>query len=180
MWLEEAGSFHCFDGTAGSRPTMAFASDREGNWEVYLMQADGTRLLRTADNRVWKTPSACFVGSGKTVFRSHRDGNLEIYVAIVEGSNPQRPAGRPYPEIKASWGGGALAISRPLCQGGSASRIWARTSSGSHTPISTVGTSVSALYTISLSPYAPAGRLDGMGKRTSVSTASPAGQLLVC
>lgn len=118
MWLEEAGSFHCFDGTAGSRPTMAFASDREGNWEVYLMQADGTRLLRTADNRVWKTPSACFVGSGKTVFRSHRDGNLEIYVAIVEGSNPQRLAGRPYPEIKAGWGGGAPSITGPSVKAG--------------------------------------------------------------
>ena len=35
----------------GSR--IAFASDRDGNWEIYVMNADGSGQTRLTDNPAW-------------------------------------------------------------------------------------------------------------------------------
>ena len=69
---------------------IAFASDRDGNFEIYAMNADGTgqsRLTRNLDmdlDPTW-SPDGRYLA-----FTTNRDGNNEIYVLNADGSAPSR------------------------------------------------------------------------------------------
>lgn len=85
---------------------IAFSSDRDGNWEIYVMTASGSNVRRLTSNSaddgwpVW-TPD------GKNiVFSSLRDGNEELYVLDADGmeKNVRRLTNRPatkdsYPQV---------------------------------------------------------------------------------
>ena len=67
---------------------LAFASNRDGNTEVYVMDADGTDLTNlTQDagidgNPVWSSDGQ------RIVFASNRDGNTEVYVMDCRRRRP--------------------------------------------------------------------------------------------
>lgn len=69
---------------------VVFQSNRDGNFEIYTMNADGTnqqRLTTTPANDV--NPS--WSPDGSTIlFASDRDGNWEIYLMDTDGKNPRR------------------------------------------------------------------------------------------
>src|SRR5207249_1655848 len=80
-------------GQAVSNGKIAFVSDRDGNNEIYTMNADGTGVTRlTIDtvvshndlNPAWSPDGT------KIAFASDRDGNYEIYVMNVDGSGQTR------------------------------------------------------------------------------------------
>ncbi len=80
---------------AAQMPTgrLAFASKRDGNWEIYVMNADGSDQHRLTNN-----PGADrfpdWSPDGKHIaFYSDRDGGLVIYVMEADGSN-QHSLGR--------------------------------------------------------------------------------------
>jgi Tol biopolymer transport system component len=69
---------------------IAFASSREGDREVFVMNADGTDVVNITDHpAIDSTPSWSPDGS-KIVFASERDGNREIYVMNSDGSDQVR------------------------------------------------------------------------------------------
>ena len=68
---------------------IAFVSKREGNPEIYVMEADGRsqrNLTNNRDNDWWPSWSP---DGKRIVFVSERDGNREIYVMDANGGNPQ-------------------------------------------------------------------------------------------
>ena len=70
---------------------VVFASDRDGNWELYRMAADGTGVTRLTDNPAqdgWPT----LTPDGKSIiFASDRDGGLsQIYMMDADGKNVRR------------------------------------------------------------------------------------------
>ncbi|MSQ15132.1 MAG: hypothetical protein EXR50_04630 [Dehalococcoidia bacterium] len=74
-------------GSTGYR--IAFASNKdsgkEDNWEVYVMNADGTNETRVTNNVAqdrWPTWSP---DGRRIAFESNRDGNDEIYVSNING-----------------------------------------------------------------------------------------------
>lgn len=69
---------------------IAFASTRDGNYELYVMNPDGSNQnrLTISEGNDW-TPSWSPDGS-KIAFGTFRDGNEEIYVINSDGSNPIR------------------------------------------------------------------------------------------
>jgi TolB protein len=80
---------------------IAFASYRDGNYEVYVMNADGssqTRLTNNAasDGFYGVSQSELYYGitwspdGTQLAFISRRDGNLEIYRMEADGSNQTR------------------------------------------------------------------------------------------
>jgi Tol biopolymer transport system component len=67
---------------------IAFASERDGNWEIYVMGADGSNPVNLT-NYAGTDASPTWSSAGtKIAFASERDGNLEIYVMGADGSNP--------------------------------------------------------------------------------------------
>jgi dipeptidyl aminopeptidase/acylaminoacyl peptidase len=68
---------------------LAFASKRDGNWEIYLMNADGSDQHRlTNDPAADRYPS--WSPDGKQIaFYSNRGGSASIYVMDADGSNQQ-------------------------------------------------------------------------------------------
>jgi uncharacterized repeat protein (TIGR01451 family) len=77
----------------GSR--IAFDSNRDGNREIYIMNADGTSQTRLTFNSAPGLLSddldpAISPDGTKIAFTSYRDGNYEIYVMNADGSNPMR------------------------------------------------------------------------------------------
>ncbi|MFQ6015663.1 MAG: cellulase family glycosylhydrolase [Anaerolineae bacterium] len=66
--------------------SLAFASDREGNGEVYLLGRDGS--LRNLTNHLASDWDPTWSPDGRRLaFTSHRDGNSEIYSMDASGRN---------------------------------------------------------------------------------------------
>src|SRR5436309_1765074 len=88
---------------AGSR--IAFASDRDGNFEIYEMNADGsgqTRLTVTEGLNFNLRPSWSPDGE-KIAFRSDRDGNWNIYMINVDASGLVPLTTSPAADIGPCW-----------------------------------------------------------------------------
>ena len=81
-------AFAC--GDAGQRtPTgrIAFNSERDGNTEVYVMNADGSGVTNlTTSPSIDGLPGWSPDGS-RIAFVSNRDGDFEIYVMDADGSD---------------------------------------------------------------------------------------------
>ena len=89
---------------------IAFSSDRDGNYEIYVMDDDGGNLQRLTNH-----PDSDFHPSwspdGKQItFMSRRDGHVidglatfEIYVMDTDGGNPQNLTNDPHDDYSPSW-----------------------------------------------------------------------------
>ncbi len=69
---------------------IVFASSRDGNYEIYVMNADGTSPARLTNNSKDDVDPSFSSDGSKIVFTSYRDGNAEIYVMNADGSNQTR------------------------------------------------------------------------------------------
>jgi len=83
--------------------TIAFSSDRDGNFEIYVMNADGSNPIRlTYDDAADLYPGWSPDGR-KITFESDRDGNSEIYVMNADGSSPVNVTHNPAADVHARW-----------------------------------------------------------------------------
>ena len=83
---------------------IAFASVRDGNGEIYVMNADGKEVTRLTNNTAHDMEPAFSPDGSKIAFTSVRDGNSDIYVMNADGTgvtrltnNPTRVGGRAAP-----------------------------------------------------------------------------------
>lgn len=102
----------CSDG--GSTPTppssatsggIAFVSERDGNAEIYVVNADGTGLGRLTNDPAEDTGPAWSPDGTGITFASDRDGNFDIYAMNADGTRSRgsrtiramtaSPSGRP-------------------------------------------------------------------------------------
>ena len=65
---------------------IVFSSHRDGNDEIYSMNADGSAQTRLTNNAASDYDPAFSPDAGKIAFTSRRDGNDEIYVMNTDGS----------------------------------------------------------------------------------------------
>jgi Tol biopolymer transport system component len=69
---------------------IVFASDRSGDREVWVMNADGTDPVNLT-NSPGADAGAVYSPNGRQIaFHSNRDGNFEIYMMDADGSNQSR------------------------------------------------------------------------------------------
>ncbi|MBN2007216.1 MAG: PD40 domain-containing protein [Anaerolineae bacterium] len=68
---------------------MAFVSDRDGNQEIYVMQADGSNVRRLTDAASVDADPAFSPDGRQIAFRSRRDGTSDIFVMGSDGSQPR-------------------------------------------------------------------------------------------
>ncbi|CAN5346756.1 hypothetical protein BH18ACI2_BH18ACI2_07000 [soil metagenome] len=88
---------------AGSNGKIAFASDRDGNYEIYVTNADGTNPIRLTMNQAEDFDPAWSPDGTKLAFISDRDGNQEIYVMNADGSNQTRLTSNSAGEFDPTW-----------------------------------------------------------------------------
>ena len=65
---------------------IAFASDRDGDFEIYMINADGTSLVQLTENDGVDYPASWSPDGRKLAFVSDRTGKREIYAMEIDGS----------------------------------------------------------------------------------------------
>ena len=88
---------------APQRAQIAFRSNRDGGWEIYVMDADGENQRRLTDNRADDRRAAWSYDGGSIAFQSFRDRNFEIYVMDADGSNQRNLTNNPGSDYNPSW-----------------------------------------------------------------------------
>ena len=82
---------------------IAFASNRDGNWEIYAMNADGTGQTRLTNNSAFDSFPGWSPDGTKIAFTSDRDGNREIYVMNADGTGQSNITGNTARDEHPSW-----------------------------------------------------------------------------
>lgn len=85
------------------RGRIAFASDRDGNFEIYVISADGGGLTRITDNAADDLSPVWSADGNRLAFVSYRDGNAEIYAINSDGSNLARLTNNPADDLDPAW-----------------------------------------------------------------------------
>ena len=90
---------------AAQSPTgrIAFNSYRDGNSEIYVINADGSGLQRLTSNDDKDTCPAWSPDGTMIAFVSDRDRNHEIYVMRADGSDQRRLTDTPGSEFHPDW-----------------------------------------------------------------------------
>jgi len=66
---------------------IAFLSERDGNWDIYVMDADGSNPTNLTHDAGFDGYPAWSPDGQRIAFASNRDGNTEIYVIAADGSS---------------------------------------------------------------------------------------------
>ena len=69
---------------------IAFVSKRDGNWEIYVMNADGSDQRNVTNNPGLDSHPSWSRDGSRIVFASDRDGNRNIFAMAPDGSNVVR------------------------------------------------------------------------------------------
>ena len=69
---------------------IAFMSDQDDDWELYVMDADGSNPVRLTRSTGRDAQPSWSPDGSRIAFRSDRDGNPEIYVMDADGANQVR------------------------------------------------------------------------------------------
>jgi uncharacterized repeat protein (TIGR01451 family) len=88
---------------SGGLGKIAFSSERDGNREIYVMNADGSSQVRVTNNNATEDFPAWSSDSSKIVFTSNRDGNVEIYVMNADGNNQVRVTNNSVDDFSPVW-----------------------------------------------------------------------------
>ena len=79
----------------GANGKFAFVSNRDGNGEIYTMNADGTGADQHHQQPGSDVDPAWSPDGTKIAFTTNRDGNDEIYVMNADGTGPDQPHQQP-------------------------------------------------------------------------------------
>ena len=89
---------------------IAFSSDRNGDYEIYVMDVDGGNLQNLTNHRAWDGSPSWSPDGKRIAFLSRRDGHVmhgiptsEIYVMDADGRNQQNLTNNPSSDSSPSW-----------------------------------------------------------------------------
>ncbi len=110
---------------------IAFVSNRDGNNEIYVMNADGTEPIRLTNNTFSDTNPKLSVDGSKIVFCSNRDGNFEIYAMNVDGTSQTRLTSNASDDTEPAWSPDGEKIAYTSNISGN-DQIWVMSANGSN------------------------------------------------
>ena len=92
------------DSTAqGFESRIFFSSNRDDDWDIYSMDANGDNLLQLTDHPASDEDPAGSPDGGRIVFRSERNLTPDLYVMDSDGSNVVRLTHDNFLEAHLSW-----------------------------------------------------------------------------
>ena len=89
--------------TAAPECKIAFTSNRDGNLEIYVMNADGTGVKNLTNNPNGDGNPAWSPDGSRIAFLSVRDGNHEIYVMNADGTGVKNLTNNPNGDGNPAW-----------------------------------------------------------------------------
>ncbi len=98
---------------------IAFTSKRDGFWQIYVINADGTGEKRLSDARASDEFPAWSPDGSRIAFTSSRDGYYEIYVINADGTGLTRLTGDTAGNRFAEWSPDGRRIAFTSDRGGS-------------------------------------------------------------
>jgi len=87
----------------GVNGKIAFHSDRDGNFEIYSMNSDGTGQTRLTTNTDLDAEPSWSPDGTMIAFYSNRDGNDEIYIMNSDGTGQTRLTTNTFTDREPSW-----------------------------------------------------------------------------
>lgn len=97
---------------------IAFTTNRDGNWEVYVMNPDGSGLTNLSNHSASDAAPVFSPDGSRIAFNSNRDGKNQIYVMDAGGSNQVRLTSDPIGALDPAWSpdGTRIAYSGGCCE----------------------------------------------------------------
>jgi Tol biopolymer transport system component len=112
---------------------IAFSTNRDGNWEIYVMDTLGENLVNLTNHPgVDQLPRWSPDGSA-IAFASNRDGNWEIYAMETDGANPTNLTNNPARDVQPAWLADTVGAARPVSVRGKQRTVWSKIKSVSST-----------------------------------------------
>ncbi len=101
----------------GFEPRIVFASNRDGDWDIYSMDVNGNNVVQLTDHPASDEVPACSPDGRRVVFRSERDLTPDLYVMGSDGNNVIRLTQDNFREGRASWSpDGTKMVFSSLCK----------------------------------------------------------------
>jgi dipeptidyl aminopeptidase/acylaminoacyl peptidase len=110
---------------------IAYSSDQDGDFEIWVMNADGSGQRKLTDNSATDWSPSWSPDSAQIAFVSNRDGNDEIYIMNVDGSDQRRLTATDASESFPAWSPDGTEISFDSDRDGNW-EIYVMTSDGSN------------------------------------------------
>ncbi|MCZ7542666.1 MAG: hypothetical protein M5R40_03600 [Anaerolineae bacterium] len=86
-------------------------SDRDGNWEIYVLDTNTGETTRLTDDPDFQGAPAWSPDGQWIVYESYKEENLDLYIAKVDGSEgPYRLTYHPAPDFEPAWSPGGRHI----------------------------------------------------------------------
>ena len=87
----------------GFEQRIVFASNRDGNWDIYSMDMNGDNLLQLTNHRTTDEYPAFSPDGRRIAFNSNRGLSPELYVMDSDGNNVIRLTHDSFPKSRPSW-----------------------------------------------------------------------------
>ncbi len=87
----------------GDNGKIAFATNRDGNYEIYAMNPDGSSQTNLTNDAANDSGPAWYPNGSKIAFTSDRDGNDEVYVMNSDGSGVTRLTNNAARDFDPAW-----------------------------------------------------------------------------
>ena len=135
----------------GENGKIAFASDRDGDYEIYVMDADGSNVTQLTSNSVDDWAPVWSPDGSKIAFTHEVDGDLEIYVMNSNGSDTIRLTNSSGVDDNPAWSSDGSQIAFDSERSGNYTEIYIMNIDGTNQTV----------ITTNQSDYSPAWSLDG-------------------
>jgi hypothetical protein len=99
--------------TAEPRGGIVFTSDRSGNWDLFLIQPNGSGLTQLKDSPTVDADLDWSPDGRLIAFRSRRDGSSDIFIMGSDGSAPMNLINGPESSIDDEFAPGGTQMERP-------------------------------------------------------------------
>ena len=90
-------------GASAAEGRIVFSSERDGNGEIYVVNADGSGLTRLTVNQVNDSAPAFSPDGTQVAFISDRDGDKEVFVMTTGGTNQSNLTKNSVDDTEPSW-----------------------------------------------------------------------------
>jgi Tol biopolymer transport system component len=87
----------------GGNGWVAFASDRDGDREIYMMRSDGSAIVQLTNNTFMDDEPNVSADGARVTFISDRTGTIEVYAMRIDGSQQARLTANTLTESRPVW-----------------------------------------------------------------------------